>query len=77
MRMRETAINKVMKLENRREIWNRLDVLKYDLENIKSFAQNEFEYNEEQLDELMFEFDDAIKKLNSIAKSIRENSKEV
>lgn len=68
-------IEKSMKLHNRREIWDRLETLKYKIESISAFAQNEIEYTEEQLDNVMFKFDKLIEELNSIAKSIKQNSK--
>lgn len=68
-------IEKSMKLHNRREVWNRLQATKYKIESISAFAQNEIEYTEEQLDNVMFEFDGLIEELNSLAKSIKKNSR--
>lgn len=68
-------IEKSMKLHNRKEVWNRLQATKYKIESISAFAQNEIEYTEEQLDNVMFEFDELIEELNSLAKSIKKNSR--
>lgn len=68
-------IEKSMKLHNRKEVWNRLQATKYKIESISAFVQNEIEYTEEQLDNVMFEFDELIEELNSLAKSIKKNSR--
>lgn len=68
-------IEKSMKLHNRKEVWNRLQATKYKIESISAFAQNEIEYTEEQLDNVMFEFDELIEELNSLAKNIKKNSR--
>ena len=68
-------IENSMKLHNRKEVWNRLQATKYKIESISAFAQNEIEYTEEQLDNVMFEFDELIEELNSLAKSIKKNSR--